>query len=239
MTLRHDTGSPGREQAHVSAEQPTSREDPRLPAAHAHPGGPGDYLRAACQRPREPLRLSSLPCCPPETGCGGAGSSRPRSAGADESGAPCSSLISMSPTTSPHPNRAWGSWWGVPSDQRSSATVSNAGSGTCFATVWIGCRPALCSSCGRCPARLALPHRRWQPISTARWSACCRRARASGNRPRRECREVPAHGTDPGLSVDDQPAARSRVPVLSILLALRVRSDLSARRGLRHLPHGA
>jgi ribonuclease P protein component len=47
------------EQAHVPAQQPSTGKDPRLPAAHAHPRGPRDHLRAAGQGPRAPDRLTA------------------------------------------------------------------------------------------------------------------------------------------------------------------------------------
>jgi hypothetical protein len=40
-----DHGRHHSEQAHLSAEQPPAREDPRLPAAHAHPRRPRDRVR--------------------------------------------------------------------------------------------------------------------------------------------------------------------------------------------------
>jgi ribonuclease P protein component len=53
------------EQADVPAEQPAPGEDPRVPAAHAHPGRARHSRRAAAQGPRSALgltrRLSVLP----------------------------------------------------------------------------------------------------------------------------------------------------------------------------------
>ena len=46
------------EQAHLPAEQPPAREDPRLPAAHAHPGRPGHSVRSPDQGPRQAVGLS-------------------------------------------------------------------------------------------------------------------------------------------------------------------------------------
>lgn len=46
------------EQAHLSAQQPSAREDPRLPAAYAHPCRPRDPLGAAPQGPRPTLGLT-------------------------------------------------------------------------------------------------------------------------------------------------------------------------------------
>jgi ribonuclease P protein component len=47
------------EQAHISAEQPSSPQEARLPAAHAHPGRPGDPVRAAPQGPHPRLGLTA------------------------------------------------------------------------------------------------------------------------------------------------------------------------------------
>ncbi len=66
-----------REQAHVPAEQPPPVQDPRLPAADAHPRGPGDHRRPSAQGSREALRLR---CCPRRHACAGVRSS-PRSSG--------------------------------------------------------------------------------------------------------------------------------------------------------------
>ena len=66
-----------REQAHVPAEQPPPVQDPRLPAADAHPRGPGDPRRSSAQGSREALRLT---CCPRRHACAGVRSS-PRSSG--------------------------------------------------------------------------------------------------------------------------------------------------------------
>ena len=66
-----------REQAHVPAEQPPPVQDPRLPAAHAYPRGPGDPRRPSAQGSREALRLT---CCPRRHACAGVRSS-PRSSG--------------------------------------------------------------------------------------------------------------------------------------------------------------
>ena len=66
-----------REQAHVPAEQPPAVQDPRLPAADAHPRGPGDPRRSPAQGSREALRLR---CCPRRHACAGVRSS-PRSSG--------------------------------------------------------------------------------------------------------------------------------------------------------------
>jgi len=46
-----------REQAHVSAEQPSPCEDARFPAAHAHPGRSRDPVRASPQGPRRAFRI--------------------------------------------------------------------------------------------------------------------------------------------------------------------------------------
>jgi hypothetical protein len=66
-----------REQAHVPAEHPPPVQDPRLPAADAHPRGPGDHRRSSAQGSREALRLR---CCPRRHACAGVRSS-PRSSG--------------------------------------------------------------------------------------------------------------------------------------------------------------
>ncbi len=50
-----------REQADFPAEQPSACQDPRLPAAHAHPCGPRDFGCAAAQGPQRTLCLSVLP----------------------------------------------------------------------------------------------------------------------------------------------------------------------------------
>ncbi len=47
-----------REQAHVPAEQPPSCEDPRLPAAHAHPCRPRDPFGPSGKGSRPPLGVS-------------------------------------------------------------------------------------------------------------------------------------------------------------------------------------
>ena len=69
---------PDREQADLPAEQPPSRQDARLPAAHAHPRRPRHPLRAPPQgprravglsRPRTPRAASTNRCCPHPTGC--------------------------------------------------------------------------------------------------------------------------------------------------------------------------
>jgi hypothetical protein len=54
-------GSPNREQAYVPAEQSPSREDSRLSAAYAYPGGPGHSCRAARQGPHQAVCLRG-PC---------------------------------------------------------------------------------------------------------------------------------------------------------------------------------
>ena len=61
-----------REQAHLPAEQPPAREDPRLPAAHAHPRGARDPLGAAGQGPPRALGRRALErsCCPRRSACG-------------------------------------------------------------------------------------------------------------------------------------------------------------------------
>lgn len=51
-----DTG----EQAHLPAQQPPPGEDPRVPAADAHAGGPRHPGRPASQGPRQPVRLSCV-----------------------------------------------------------------------------------------------------------------------------------------------------------------------------------
>jgi len=55
--LRHRHGRHNSEQAHVPAEQPSAREDPRLPAAHAHARRAFDPLVSAVQGPHPPLGL--------------------------------------------------------------------------------------------------------------------------------------------------------------------------------------
>jgi ribonuclease P protein component len=47
------------EQAHVPAEQSPSRQDARLPPAHAHPSGPLDSRRSAAQGPRSAVCLTA------------------------------------------------------------------------------------------------------------------------------------------------------------------------------------
>jgi len=49
---------PRREQAHLPAEQPPPCEDPRLPAAHAHPRRPRDPVRAPPQGPQRAVGLT-------------------------------------------------------------------------------------------------------------------------------------------------------------------------------------
>lgn len=72
---QHHTGVSS-EQAYVPAEQPPPPQEARVPAAHAHPGGPCDPRRAPAQGPRSHLGLTrTAPCCPPVTGCGGGTSS--------------------------------------------------------------------------------------------------------------------------------------------------------------------
>ena len=55
--LHPSTMEPGRE-AHLPAEQSPAGENPRLPAAHADSGGPGDHRRPSSQGPRAAVRLS-------------------------------------------------------------------------------------------------------------------------------------------------------------------------------------
>jgi ribonuclease P protein component len=49
---------PSREQADLPAQQPSPREDARVPAADAHPGGPGDPGRASPQGTPRAVRLT-------------------------------------------------------------------------------------------------------------------------------------------------------------------------------------
>ncbi len=57
------------EQAHLSAEQPSAGQNPRLPAADADPRRPGDPGRPSSQGPLGALGLTSAarPCSPPRT----------------------------------------------------------------------------------------------------------------------------------------------------------------------------
>ena len=50
---------PAREQAHLPAQQPPPGEDPRVPAAHAHPCRPRDHLRPPPQGPRRAVGLTA------------------------------------------------------------------------------------------------------------------------------------------------------------------------------------
>src|SRR3954451_12487650 len=54
-----DVVGDSRDQAHLPAEQPASRQDPWLPSAHAHPRGPRDPRRPPPQGPRGALGLTS------------------------------------------------------------------------------------------------------------------------------------------------------------------------------------
>ena len=58
-TCTPSTLEPGRE-AHLPAEQSPSREDTRLPAAHAHPRRPGNHRRPPSQGPCPLVRLSAV-----------------------------------------------------------------------------------------------------------------------------------------------------------------------------------
>lgn len=79
------------EQADISAEQPSSCQDPRVPAAHAHPRRSGHRRLAPRQGPQQALGLTAGPagsgppitcsrseisCFPPLTACGAARTSR-------------------------------------------------------------------------------------------------------------------------------------------------------------------
>lgn len=55
-----------REQAHLSAEQPPSRQDPRFSAAHADPRRPGDHRAPAYQGPLRAVRLIRFAVMLPE-----------------------------------------------------------------------------------------------------------------------------------------------------------------------------
>ena len=66
-----------REQAHLPAQQPSPRQDARVPPAHADPCGPGHPGRAAPQGPRRALGLSPT-CCRRVTVCAPARTSRRR-----------------------------------------------------------------------------------------------------------------------------------------------------------------
>ena len=66
-----------REQAHFPAEQPSAREDPRIPAAHAYQRRPRGAVRASRQGAHPPVGLRS-PCSGPASGCDGGMNSRPR-----------------------------------------------------------------------------------------------------------------------------------------------------------------
>lgn len=61
-----------REQAHLSAEQPTPAQGPRIPPAHAHPCRSRDPLLASPQGPHQARRLSrggsARSCYPGRTG---------------------------------------------------------------------------------------------------------------------------------------------------------------------------
>ena len=68
-----DVVGDSREQAHLPAEQPPARQDPRLPAAHAHPCRPRDPRGASPQGPRGALGLTPpsvlLRCAPDAPRC--------------------------------------------------------------------------------------------------------------------------------------------------------------------------
>ena len=53
-----------REQAYLSAEQPSPSQGSRLPSAHAHARRPSDPVGAAPQGPRQPGRLTTAPAAP-------------------------------------------------------------------------------------------------------------------------------------------------------------------------------
>jgi ribonuclease P protein component len=59
-TARHPVREPTSEQAHVSAQQPSSGQDPRLPPADAHPRGPRDHRRPSLQGSFEALGLTDV-----------------------------------------------------------------------------------------------------------------------------------------------------------------------------------
>ena len=69
------------EQAHLPAEQPPARQDPRLPVAHADPGRSLGPVRAPGQGTRPPVGVDRQAwlCCRPTGVCDGATSSLPRS----------------------------------------------------------------------------------------------------------------------------------------------------------------
>src|SRR6478752_5571500 len=54
-----DVVGDSRDQAHLPAEQPASRQDPWLPSAHAYPCGPRDPRGPSPQGPRGALGLTS------------------------------------------------------------------------------------------------------------------------------------------------------------------------------------
>ena len=102
-----------REQAYVSAEQPSSPQDPRFPPAHAHPRRPLHPVCSSPQGSQEPGRLTARfpgrpSCCPRRTGSPTVGRSAGRFAPV---GGPARPPWSSTWTPSPRrPSPAWGSW---------------------------------------------------------------------------------------------------------------------------------
>jgi hypothetical protein len=122
-----------REQAHVPAEQPSPVQDPRLPAADAHPGRPRHPRRSPVQGSRQALRLR---CCLRRHACAG-GRSSPRWCGpAGVPGVPpwcCTTSLNDQPTRhgpssapgvrwTPRPGHGPVSWSAGPSATRSAGT---------------------------------------------------------------------------------------------------------------------
>jgi hypothetical protein len=157
------------EQAYISAEQPSSPQEARLPAAHAHPGRPGDPVRTAPQGPFPHLGLTARSdrrssCCRLGTGCGGVLTSHwPSGAVAGPDGRTwwstcCGEMTSMRCHRSVSSSVA-------SSGARSYATRSGAGCGTWRASTSRDFRGVACLWCARTRA-LELRGRRSWPWSS-------------------------------------------------------------------------
>ena len=174
-----------REQAYFPAEQPSSRQDPRLPPAHAHPCRPRHPRCPSSQGPLRALRLRPRACCPRSTGCVTAPTSRQRSEQQEEhEQAPGSSWC-----TPTRPTRARVSRRGSvllsprPWDPRSCATAPSDACGPWRTTGSICSRREQTWS----SARIPLLHRRirlsWATTWTPSWLESC------GGCPPRRCRD--------------------------------------------------
>jgi hypothetical protein len=179
-----------REQAHLSAEQPSACPYPRVPASHAHPRRASDRVRPPSQGSSRALCLRAgsvvvVAPCFPRVPASGRLPITPVSLVAD---VVCVAVRSSS-TAFPQARRqarARDLWSAGRSAARSCATPSDVASASRRDCACHLCRPGLC--CSSVPCR-TLPTR-VRPPSAPRSTARCASSVAAGSRPRR--RWVPA-----------------------------------------------